>query len=318
MGWHYFEPAPRAYQGEAWERVIEDSPAGTVEETLSLYALIDVWPHRRDDHAIRPMVDRQEVECLAVKLAGTLYGISRPARTAQVARLDWAGDGTSLIITRRAGTGNERAEIVDPDERGLYQVVFDALAWRLPGGRFHGRQALERTWYRLDLMHRERGPILSEHLMRLIRDEAALGLGEVLAEFLYHTMPHTDEASATDSLVPQMLARIAGAAAQRLARCGGAEIVTAMATDEAMTALTRGITEQLGPVVSAMAERERAQHTVAPDGTITCLICERTLPSATAAHIRHGWICAGCGAPHTTPAPDPAPRRAHPKASPTP
>lgn len=297
MGWHYQEPAPRAYQGQAWERVIEDNPAANVEQSLSLYALIDVRPHSHDDHTIRPMIDRQEVEHLAAKLAGTLYGISRPARTAQVARLDWAGDGTSLIITHRAGTDSERAEIVHPDERGLYQVVFDAFAWRLPGGRFHGRQALERTWYRLDLMHRERGPILPEHLMQLIRDDATQGLGDVLAEFLYHTMPHpNDEASATETLVPQMLACIAGITAQRLARCGGTEIVTAMATDEAMTALTRGITEQLRPVVSAMAEREAAQHAVAPDWTITCLICDRIQPSSTAAHVRHGWICAGCGA----------------------
>jgi len=296
VGWHYLEPAPRAYQGQAWQHVVEDNPAATAEETLSLYALIDVRPHSPDDHTIRPMIDRQEVERVAAKLGGNLYGISRQARTAQVARLDWASDNTSLIITHRAGTDNERAEIVHPDERGLYQVVFDAFAWRLPGGRFHGRQALERTWYRLDLVHRQRGPILSEPLLRLIRDDATLGLGEVLAEFLYHTMPYPDETNATETLVPQMLARIVGAAAQRLARCGGNELVTAMATDEAMTALTRGITEQLGPVVSAMAEREAAQHAVAPDGTITCLICDRTQPSATAAHVRHGWICAMCGA----------------------
>jgi len=297
VGWHYLEPAPRAYQGQAWEPVVEGNPAAGTEETLWLYALIDVRPRRHDDHTIRPMIDRQGVERLAAKLAGTLYGTSRPARTAEVARLDWATNGTDLVITHRAGSANERVQIVHPDERGLYQVVFDAFAWRLPRGRFHGRQALDRTWYRLDLMHRERGPILSAAHMRLIRDEAILGLGEVLAEFLSYTIPYPDdEGAAAETLVPRMLAGIAGIAAQNLAQCGGGQIVTAMATDEAMKVLTSAMAEQLRPVVSAMAERDQARHAVAADGAITCLICDRPQPSATAAHVRHGWICAGCGA----------------------
>jgi hypothetical protein len=295
MGWHYLEPTPRPFQGQAWEHVVADDPDGDIQHTAMLYALIDVRPSGHDDDTIRPLLDRQAVGYLAAKLAGTLYGMIRPARTSQIARLDWAANTTDLIITHRAGTSDQRVELVQPDERGLYQVVFDAVPWRLCASRFRGRQALERAWYRLDLLHRERGPILSNTLMQHIRDDLAVGVGDVLADFLQYTLPYPDDDVAAQTVVWQILARSIAGAFDGLGRCGYADVVTALGTQTAVADLSGVITAALQPVLAGIAERHRAAHAVAADATITCFTCARTQPAATSAHVRHGWICQGCG-----------------------
>jgi len=295
VGWHYLEPTPRPFQGQAWEHVIADDPDGGSQRTLMVYAIIDVRPSSHDDDTLRPMIDRRAVDYLAAKLAGTLYGIARPARTSQIARLDWATNTTDLVITHRAGTVNERAELVYPDERGMYQVVFDAAPWRLPAGRFRGRQALERAWYRLDLLHRERGPILSDALMQRIRDDLSLGVGDVLAEILQHTMPYPDDDIAAQTVIWPVLAHAIAVAFDGLGRCGYSDVVTALCDRTALADLNGAIAERLQPVLAGIAERERARHTIAPDGTITCFTCSRTQTAATSAHVPHGWICQGCG-----------------------
>jgi hypothetical protein len=251
-------------------------PLGYNRGRLEVHALVDLQPAPGEPDELVPQLTRAQVGDLIGQLDGTHPG-HRLNHHADIARITWADDGVNLTITHRDGTDQQRVSHVAPDERGLYRIALDAVAW-VPKQGLTGLHLLEWTLARLDRTGDRINPPDSTAPLALA------AVGEVIAGILV-------DARTEPQHVIDRVGNVVSGALQRL--CLGGDTSMAFSFAHAVTMQAGQLREPvMKQLTTAATSRER--HDTA--GTVCCATCGSRTLIITARYQPVGWQCPLCTA----------------------